>query len=105
MCPEPQAGSQTLISSTDATRRKSSQEVGSEEEEESRLGSDVIIHLLNQARGGAVEHPQPAQRVLDQVAHDPVRGEELRGSRDVFRFDFLTALFSAAKTSSLRSEM
>jgi len=29
-----------------------------------------------------VEHPEPSQGVLNQVAYDPMRGEELGGCRD-----------------------
>ena len=56
------------------------------------LRRDVVIHLPRQRRVGAVEHPQTAQRVFDEVAHDPVRGEELGGGRDVLGGDLLVFL-------------
>ena len=46
---------------------------------------DVVVHLLAQPGAGAVEHPEPAEGVLDEVADDPVRGEELGDGGDVLR--------------------
>ena len=40
---------------------------------------DVVGHLLAQMRAGAVEQPEATKRVLDEVADDPVRSEELGG--------------------------
>jgi len=45
---------------------------------------DVVGHVLAQLRGWTVQQPQPPQRVLHQVAHDPVRGEQLGDGGDVF---------------------
>ena len=55
---------------------------------------DVVLHeavggvfglrALDKAALGEVEHPQPSERVVHHVAHDPVGREELRGGRDVF---------------------
>ena len=45
---------------------------------------DVIRHLLAQPGAGAVQQPQAAQGVLHQVAHDPVRCEQLGHRWDVF---------------------
>ena len=44
-------------------------------------GGDVVLHLVDQMRGRPVELPQPAEGVLDEVADDPVRREELGGRR------------------------
>ena len=40
------------------------------------LRRDVVFHALRQPRLRPVRHPQPAQRVVDQEAHDPVRRVE-----------------------------
>ena len=34
-----------------------------------------------------VEHPQPSQRVLHQIPHDPIRSKQLRRRRNIFGFD------------------
>ena len=53
---------------------------------------DVVLHPLRQPRARPVQQPQPAQRVLHQVAHDPVRREQLRGGRDVLGRDLAVVL-------------
>ena len=49
------------------------------------IGLDVIIHALAQRTPRVIKHPETAERVLDHIAHNPLRGEELRGGRDVRR--------------------
>jgi hypothetical protein len=86
MWPEPQAGSQILISSGLLMHRKSV-----------FLGLfwlDVIVHLPGQLRAGAIQQPQAAEGVFHQVADDPVRGEELGGGGDVLGRDLLVLLQS-----------
>ena len=56
------------------------------------FGRDVVLHLLGQLGAGPVEQPQAAQRVVHQVAHDPVWGEELGGGGDVGGGDLLVVL-------------
>jgi hypothetical protein len=56
------------------------------------LGLDVVVHLLGQLRAGTIEQPQAAEGVFHQVAHDPVRGEELGGGGDVLGRDLLVLL-------------
>ncbi|CUH64717.1 hypothetical protein TL5118_00987 [Thalassovita autumnalis] len=56
------------------------------------FGGDVIVHPFGQTAARSVQQPEPPQRVLDQVAHDPVRGEELGGGRDVLGRDLLVLL-------------
>ena len=46
---------------------------------------NVIGHVLAQPGVGAIEEPEPAEGVFDEIAHDPVRGEELGDGGDVFR--------------------
>ena len=46
---------------------------------------DVVVHLIDEARSRAVEYPKPAEGVFDEVADDPVRGEELGGCGDFSR--------------------
>ena len=46
---------------------------------------DVVRHVLAEPRAGAVEQPEAAEGVLDEVADDPVRGEELGDGGDVVR--------------------
>jgi len=93
------AGTAGRIADPDLFRRADTQEV--------RLGlfgPDVIVHLLNQLRAGTVEQPQAAEGVLDQIADDPVRGEELGGGGDVLGVIFLFC-FRPSNTSSFFSEM
>ena len=44
---------------------------------------DVVGHVLAQPGAGAIEKPEPAEGVFDEVADDPVRGEELGDGGDV----------------------
>ena len=46
---------------------------------------DVVGHVLAQPGAGAIQQPEPAEGVLDEVADDPVRGEELGDGGDVLR--------------------
>ena len=39
--------------------------------------------MLAQSGAGAIEQPEPAEGVFDEVADDPVRGEELGDGGDV----------------------
>ena len=43
---------------------------------------DVVLHLLGQPGARPVEQPEASEGVLNEVANDPVRGEELRGGGD-----------------------
>ena len=68
---------------------------GARDTQKIRLGlfrRHVVVHPVGQLRLGAIEQPQPSQRVLDQVADDPVRREELRRGGDVFGRDLLVLL-------------
>ena len=68
---------------------------GAGDAQEIRLGlfrRDVVVHLLGQTALGPVQQPEPPQRVLHQVADDPVRGEELRRGGDVLGRDLLVLL-------------
>jgi hypothetical protein len=38
---------------------------------------DVVGHVLAQLGAGMIEQPEPAKGVFDEVANNPVRGEEL----------------------------
>ena len=44
---------------------------------------DVVGHVLAQPGAGAIQQPETAKGVLDEVADDPVRGEELGDGGDV----------------------
>ena len=55
------------------------------------LDADTI-HPLGEPGAGPVLQPEAAQRVLDQVADDPVRREELGRGRDVLGGDLLVLL-------------
>ena len=46
---------------------------------------DVVGHVLAQPGAGAIQQPEPAEGVFDEVADDPVRGEELGDGGDVLR--------------------
>ena len=68
-----------------ARRIKELNVLGLEDLEEVRFGFalDVIGHVLAQPGAGAVKKPEPAEGVFDEVADDPVRGEELGDGGDV----------------------
>lgn len=46
---------------------------------------DVVVHVLAEPGAGAVQQPEAAEGVLDEVADDPVRSEELGDGGDVLR--------------------
>ena len=51
----------------------------------SAFALDVVGHVLAQPGAGPVQQPEPAEGVFDEVADDPVRGEELGDGGDVLR--------------------
>ncbi|MNF73795.1 hypothetical protein D3C84_558060 [compost metagenome] len=53
---------------------------------------DVVLHLLRQLGVRPVQEPQAPEGVVHQVAHDPVRGEQLGGGRNIFCCDLLIFL-------------
>jgi hypothetical protein len=46
---------------------------------------DVVGHVLAKPGAGAVQQPEAAEGVFDEIADDPVRGEELSDGRNVLR--------------------
>ncbi len=54
--------------------------------------SNVILHPRRQIRARIVQKPQPAQRVLHQILHNPMRRKQLRRRRDLQRRRLLILL-------------
>ena len=57
-----------------------------------RLRLNVIIHLFNNPRLRVIQQPQPPQRILHQIPHNPMRRKQLRRRRNIRRRNLLILL-------------